>query len=167
MERIGGIIVEGADQSGKSHVCNELSALLGFSIHHFSRPGPDTDFKMEYIRPVYHTIFPLIFDRSYLSEMVYGEIFRGYSGVSPEIKKTTESFLNERKYVMVYLKRENYKWEERPEMYTEEDNVLVIDKYEKMFPTVDIPKMKIDSFEPDAVSKIIAFYQQHNPTYVR
>lgn len=167
---IGGICVCGADQQGKSYVCERLHEELGFDIYHFSRPGEETDYRTEYVMPILKRSdsgnkVPFIFDRSYVSEIVYGTMFRGLTGITPEIKQFTETVLNFYGYVLVYLKRENYSWTDREEMYTKDDNVKVIERYDEIYPTLNLPRMQIDSFEHGSIDKIIAFYMHHNPGY--
>lgn len=166
MNNIGGIIVEGADQSGKSFVVQKLHDVLGFTVHHFSRPTPNTDFRLEYIQPILQSDQPYIFDRSYVSEMAYGAVHRGGGGITPEIKEYVEDFLNARKYVLVYMKRDpNRVWVDRDEMYSQQDNDRVITEYERIYPTINIPKMTADSYDPDVIDKIVEFYKKHNPEY--
>ena len=162
----GSICIEGADQSGKTVLCNKLSELLGFPIQHFTKPTPGTDLVIEYTEPVLLN-GPLILDRSYVSELVYGDIFRGGSGISANSKDLIESILNDNNCILVYLKRENYVWEDREEMYTKSDNDKVIVKYDEVFPRIGIPKMQIDAFNPNAIDDIMMFYFENNPNYGR
>lgn len=164
MKEIGGFIIEGADQQGKSYVCRKLNEALNYRIHHFSRPSDDTDFMFEYTMPVEQFDVPMIFDRSYVSEIVYGNIFRGGSKVTPEIKEYIEKYFNERNYVMVYLKRKNYKWIDREEMYTEKDNLTVMSMYDDVFPTITIPKIQVDSFDANSIDVILDFYKKNQPS---
>ena len=132
---------------------------------HFSRPNMDTDFYTEYTSPTWISKKPLIFDRSYVSEMVYGDLFRNGTGVTADTKKYIEQHMLEYNYIMVYLKRKKYKWIDREEMYTESDNLKVIEKYDTVFPKVKIPKMRVDSFDKNSIQKILDFYKKHNLSY--
>ena len=135
-------------------------------MHHFSRPGPDTDFRMEYIQPILSSDSPIIFDRSYVSELVYGNIFRGGSGITPDIKAYVEGFLRANNCILVYLKRGDYKWIDREEMYTENDNLKIMEEYDRIYPMLDIPKIQTDSFDPNSIEIIMNFYRENNPEYV-
>ena len=155
--------MEGADQSGKSFIASKLCEVLGFKLHHFSPPAPGADFMLEYIQPILESDEPYIFDRSYVSEMAYGAVHRGGGGITPEIKKYVEEFFNNRHYVLVYMKRSPERsWLNRAEMYTASDNDKVIAEYDRIYPTIGIPKMTADSYDPDVIEKIMEFYKKSN-----
>ena len=167
-DAIGGIILEGPDQAGKSYIADKLHDVLGYKIHHFEAPTKDTDFRLEYIQPILQSDEPYIFDRSYVSEMAYGAIHRGGGGITPEIKKYVEDFLNSRNYVLVYMQREAQRqWIERDEQYSQKDNDRVIAEYERIYPTIGIPKMTANSYDPLVIDKIVEFYKKHNPAYAK
>lgn len=63
------IIVEGADQQGKTTLCNLLAEKLGWNIIHFGKPTEDFDYMDGYTLPE-----KSISDRNYLSEIVYARI---------------------------------------------------------------------------------------------
>lgn len=155
--------MEGADQSGKSFIASKLCEVLGFKLHHFSSPAPGADFMLEYIQPILESDEPYIFDRSYVSEMAYGAVHRGGGGITPEIKKYVEEFFNNRHYVLVYMKRSPERpWLNRAEMYSASDNDKVIAEYDRIYPTIGIPKMTADSYDPDVIEKIMEFYKKNN-----
>jgi hypothetical protein len=165
-KRLGGIILEGGDQSGKSFVAQALCDRLGFTYHHFKAPEGTPDFRLEYIRPILESDQPYIFDRSYVSEMAYGAVHRGGGGITPEIKEYIEDFLNARHYILVYMEREPERdWVEREEMYAKDDNAKVIAEYERIYPTIGIPKMRANSYDPDVIDKIVELYKKENPEY--
>lgn len=164
--QLGSVCLEGSDQSGKSYVAELLHKEFGYPIHHFSAPKPDTDFRLEYIEPMLKSDKPFIFDRSYVSEIVYGDLYRGGSGVTPDVKEYIEHFLNLRNCVLVYLKRpdEKYKWIEREgEMYGEEKNAQIRAKYDEVIKTVGIPYIVADSYDSDLLDKIKQLYYSYNP----
>jgi thymidylate kinase len=161
---MGGIIVEGADQSGKSTFCEKLQELTNMPIIHFGIPKPGTDLDTEYIKDIPQNDYnPIIFDRSYLSELVYGDLFRKGAGISFAGKRKIEEFLRSCNYIMVLCRRKNYQWKDRPEEdYTEEDNLRVIRKYDDMFEFVGIPKIIVDPFDSDAASQVLDFWIRNN-----
>ena len=165
-KQAGSIICEGGDQQGKSFTANLLHDILGYPVYHFNPPTKNTDFRLEYIQPLMQSDEPMIFDRSYFSEMAYGAVHRGGGGITPEIKKYVESFLNARNCIMVYFKNMAQRdYLSRDEMYDAESNIKVIAKYDELLPTIGIPVIQVDSFDPDCVDKIMAFYKKHNPEY--
>lgn len=160
--------MEGGDQAGKSFVCDVLKDRLGYPVHHFSAPTEKTDFRLEYVQPIIQSDTPIIFDRSYMSEMVYGPIARGVSGITPEIKKYVEDVLRSYNYVLVYLRNENWKYVDREgEMYTQEIIKKTREEYENVYREIGIPKMKDDSFSAGCIDRILAFYKNHNPGYAQ
>lgn len=65
------IIVEGADQQGKSQLCELLLELLSdeWSLKHYSMPQEDFNFTSDYI-----TEEKVISDRSFYSEVIYSMV---------------------------------------------------------------------------------------------
>lgn len=63
------VIVEGADQQGKSTLCKILSEKLGWEVIHYGKPHKDFNFFADYL-----TAANTISDRNYLSEVVYSRI---------------------------------------------------------------------------------------------
>lgn len=151
----GGIIVEGCDQQGKTTFCALLQKKLGYGIYHFNAPGPYTDFSKEYTELLKYDDF--IFDRSYLSEMVYGPLFRGKSGITPELQRQIECEFIQRGYIMVYLKRKNFMPETRAEMYKNDEIMRAYHAYDKAYETVSMPKITVDAFDDDALDQVLQF----------
>ena len=163
--KLGSIILCGSDQAGKSYVADLLHKEFGYPVYHFSAPKPGADFRLEYIQPMLETEEPFIFDRSYVSEIVYGDLFRGGSGVTPEIQKYIENFLNSRNCILVYMRRndEDYKWIDREgEMYGEDKNLLIRAKYDEVINTIKIPHITADSYDSDLLERIKALYLKIN-----
>ena len=160
---IGGIIFEGADQQGKTTLAKKVQEKVNMPIMHFGIPDKHTDFSNEYIKDIPKNDFqPIIFDRSYVSEIVYGNIFRGGTGITNKIKAHIEDFLNNCGYILVLCKRKNYKWEERDEDYTESDNIKVMNSYDEVFETVKLPKIIVDPFDSDADQQVVDFWLKNN-----
>ena len=78
--KTGGIIVEGAEQQGKSTFCDKLSKRLGVEIIHMHRGYGFVDGKFDYLTGYFYDIDrrpgPFIYDRSYVSELAYGKVFQ-------------------------------------------------------------------------------------------
>jgi len=160
---IGGIIFEGSDQSGKTTLAKKVQEMINMPIMHFGIPDKHTDFSNEYIKDIQKNDFqPIIFDRSYMSEIVYGDIFRNGTGITNLIKLHIEDFLNRCGYILVLCKRKNYKWEDRDEDYTEEDNLKTISKYDQVYDTINIPKVIVDPFDNNAAQQVVDFWLKNN-----
>lgn len=145
-----GIILEGADQSGKSTLASRLADLTGMKVFHYEPPKGVTDFAREYLRFMEESDRPMIVDRCYLSEMVYGPIFRGASGVTPEVKERVEASLSMCGYVMVLVHRRDFgrhNFEDRKELYDYDGIMRVRAAFEREFESVTLPKIKIDAFD--------------------
>lgn len=69
-------IIEGSDKAGKSTLAKHLSELYGLPVTHLSKPKTNDTFK-EYSDLINNISSPMIFDRSYLSEYVYANLWRG------------------------------------------------------------------------------------------
>lgn len=106
------IIVEGADQQGKSTLCAALSQKLGWSIQHFGKPGNDFDFKDDYLlKP------GTISDRNFISEMVYSKV-NGEPSRIEDLQYLISNFKDD--VLIVYVDRfDSFEFDDRPEQYTE------------------------------------------------
>ena len=71
MKRIKNIIVEGADQSGKSLFVGHLAHNLGWSVRHYGPPPKGFDFFDDYLPDDGEN---MISDRNYLSELAYSKV---------------------------------------------------------------------------------------------
>ena len=158
----GGIIVEGADQMGKSTFCEKLSKKLKMQVIHYDPPKPGINFFNEYTRHLAYTNKPIIFDRNYMSELVYGPLFRGASGVTPEIKRRIENVYDINDYCLILLNRKNFVWEDREEMYTEDQMKYVRESFIKVYDTLSITKTIIDAWDDDAIERAIKFWERKN-----
>lgn len=80
------IIVEGIDRVGKTTLCNKLSGEFGIPIHKYKgiisydkmSNAEETDKTLGLIQLLQETNADIIFDRSYLTDYVYGIIERKY-----------------------------------------------------------------------------------------
>ncbi len=80
------LIVEGADGSGKSTLAETLRKDHGFKVIHTDKPKPnEPDLFNTYLMDLWlalHDDQPVVFDRLYLGEQIYGPIMRGKSLLS-------------------------------------------------------------------------------------
>lgn len=121
-----GIIIEGSDQTGKSTIVKKLSEKLGLPIIHHKRSTDEANF--DYFNGYFQEIDSgkyktgLIFDRSYLSEVVYGTVKRGGSHIDYVLQTRIEEKFSDLGYFLVILLRDEERWEDRPEYVTKEEN---------------------------------------------
>jgi len=136
---IRNIIVEGADQQGKSTVCDMLHGLLNWPVEHFNLTIPkEFDFHGSYILPENS-----ISDRSYLSEIVYSSI-RGC-----ESRVVKKELLEERMKCRCTLlilcdRKENYTHSNRDEYLSESQILRARAVYRDVFEEVRMVKTKVD-----------------------
>lgn len=80
------LIVEGCDGAGKTVLCNTLAKDHGFKVIHTDKPRPnEPDLFNTYLMDLWlalHEDQPVVFDRLYLGEVIYGPIMRGKSLLS-------------------------------------------------------------------------------------
>lgn len=106
------IIVEGADQQGKSTLCKFLAEQLGYSVVHFGKPEKGFDFGEDYAIQE-----KTISDRNFLSERVYSRIRQEKSKVNMPVVK---SIFSTDTLVILVDRGENFVFDDsRPEMYSE------------------------------------------------
>lgn len=96
------IIIEGCDGVGKTTIVNKLKAL-GYGSLHFNF-DPTLSIKQKYERILTQDYeYPVVLDRSFISEMVYGPINRGGSRLSDKEFKELLGLIQKRGGRVVYL----------------------------------------------------------------
>jgi thymidylate kinase len=132
------IIIEGADQQGKSTLCNLLHKELGWDIKYFGKPFDGFNFVEDYMLNNY-----TISDRNFLSEVVYskirGEKSRAQATLLCNIFKQSGTLL-------VLLDRgDDYVFDDsRHEDFTQHDIHKAIKIYREEFPKLDMEKMVLN-----------------------
>lgn len=161
-----GIILDGADQSGKSTLAERLGKLIQTNYYHYDPPKNVHDWVKEYTKFLkYETKdAKVLVDRCYLSEMVYGPIFRTHSGVDSVAKMEIENILQERKYIYVLCHREDFgehNFDYRNELYDFEGIMKARDSFVNEFEKVNLPKIRVNPFDgDDAIKTILAFMSE-------
>jgi hypothetical protein len=144
--KTGGIIVEGAEQQGKSTFCEKLSKRLGIEVIHMHKGYGFVEGKFDYLTGYFYDIDrrpgPFIYDRSYVSELAYGKVFNR-NNITPEILQGIEDRFRELDYLLILLEL-NRPWIEREETVTKEQNEKVKEAYRQIFPALKIDKFLIN-----------------------
>lgn len=70
------IFIEGIDKAGKSTLAKHLSNAFNLPIVHLSKPKTDDSYT-EYLELIKEINGPIIFDRTFLGEYVYANLWRG------------------------------------------------------------------------------------------
>ena len=132
------IIVEGADQQGKTTLCKLLQEKLGWEIIHYGKPTEDFDFMTGYKLPVF-----TISDRNFLSEVVYSKV----NGKQSRAAITLQSNIHKHdETLLILLDREDH-WvfdRKRHEDYKESDIVFARSIYQDEFKKVNMEKMRLN-----------------------
>jgi thymidylate kinase len=98
------IIVEGIDGTGKTTLVNKLE-LQGFKKFHFDYDKKTEDLYNKYLEVLNSNgVEKYVFDRSFISEAVYGPVFRAKSRLSGSQLVSLAKKYNERECILIYLK---------------------------------------------------------------
>jgi len=143
--KTGGIIVEGAEQQGKTTFCKKLQERLGIEVIHYGPAAKDYDYFNGYFVDIDQRGGPFVFDRSYISELSYGKVF-SRNNITTEIKDKIESKFSDLGYFMILLEL-NRPWIGREETVTKEQNEKVKVAYREIYPTLNIDKFIIEPNE--------------------
>jgi len=151
-----GIILDGSDQQGKSLFAEKLKKVFNHKIIHYDRPIGVNDYYFEYTQYLNNNE-KFIFDRNYLSEIVYGNLFRGKSGVTPEIQTKIEEEYNRQDYIFILCNRRNFdNIQSRDEMYSNDEIIKAKLEFLKAFETIKMFKAIVDPFENEkAINEVI------------
>jgi hypothetical protein len=136
--KTGGIIIEGAEQQGKSTFCKKLQERLGIEVIHFGPPQKDFDYFSGYFVDIDKRPGPFLFDRSYVSELAYGQVFNR-KNITHDIQNKIENKFNELGYFLVLLEL-NLPWINRDETVSREQNEKVKLAYKDVFSTIQLDK---------------------------
>jgi predicted ATPase len=96
------IILEGCDGVGKTTCAANLAAHHGFRIQHAARSPEGTDLYAKY-QTVLTQPGPLVLDRSFVSELVYGPLAHGRSRLSFAQAAGLAAAAAERDGVLIHL----------------------------------------------------------------
>lgn len=158
--KTGGIIIEGAEQQGKSTFCDKLTRRLGIEVVHMHKGYGFVDGKFDYRTGYFYDIDrrpgPFIYDRSYVSEMVYGRLF-GRNNITQEVQHDVESRFKDLGYFLVLLELD-IPWIDRDETVTREQNDKVKQLYREVYPGLAIDKFLIKP-DDDAVEFVVKQYE--------
>lgn len=152
---MAGIIVEGAEQSGKSTLCRQLADRLGFKLVHYGPAAPDFDYYSGYFENIEREPGDYIYDRSYPSELVYGSLFRR-NNIDGRLQRLIETRFSELGYVFVLCHWDG-DWIEREETVTQSQNRVVASTYDRVFESITLPKLRLcPRLDPTAIDKVTA-----------
>jgi thymidylate kinase len=102
------IVLEGLDRTGKSTIA-EMFARVGYHVYHARYNPYYADMAQFYQRLIQEAVVPAVFDRSFISEAVYGPVLRRGSRLLTEEFLVLLEHLAARDFIVIYLR-------ERPEI---------------------------------------------------
>jgi len=169
---INGIIVEGGEQQGKSTFIEKLQNEINLPFYHYSHLPEDFDYFDDYFKQIkkYAELGQgIIFDRHYLSELVYGKILRDGPRITPEKLEKIERRLSQLGYFIVLLDRGEHEWEQRKEEAHGPNREMVQINYElnksiqKGFKqacqeNISLPYVIVDAFDERSVMYVAKLY---------
>jgi len=159
--KTGGIIIEGAEQQGKSTFCDKLTERLGIEVIHMHRGYGFVDGRFDYRSGYFYDIDrrpgPFIYDRSYVSEMVYGKLF-DRKNITAEVQQDVEDRFRDLGYFLVLLELD-IPWIDREETVTKEQNDKVKQLYREIYPSLRIDKFLINPTD-EAIEFVVKQYEE-------
>jgi thymidylate kinase len=96
------IVLEGCDGTGKTTIANALAADHGYTVVHAARSPDGTDLMAKY-RQILNGPAPLVLDRCFISEFVYGPLVHGGSRLSHSEAVQLAGLLAARGGLLVHL----------------------------------------------------------------
>lgn len=97
------IIVEGIDGVGKTTICKKFQ-LEGYDYKHFNYDESCHDIKKKYMHDIFFNIRKkTVFDRSFISEYCYGNIYRQNSRISLSECIELFEFYKNKKILLIYV----------------------------------------------------------------
>jgi thymidylate kinase len=96
------VVIDGCDGTGKTTLARRISARYGHRVIHASLSAVGTDLFAKYDAMINSPV-PLVFDRSFVSELVYGPLERGSSRLSLDQAAQLAATVAERQGVLVHL----------------------------------------------------------------
>lgn len=142
------IIIEGADQQGKSTLCKILQKELNWDVVHFGKPSEDFDFIKGYMIPE-----NTISDRNFMSEIVYSKVVGRQSRAAMTL---LSNVFKHNDTLLILLDRENdFIFDEsRKEDYNKFEIMDAILIYREEFKKLNMEKMKLNPNSPDYLTKV-------------
>lgn len=150
------IIIEGADQQGKSEFCKLLLEMLSdkWSIKHFGMPDENFDFHLDYKTDEY-----VISDRSFFSEAVYGAVLGRKCRISKYAMDDLLRYCEEHTVVFLVDRNDQFEFDiTRKEEYDLDTILNVRNAYDIYFSVLKIiDKIFIDMGEIDNLKPYLKY----------
>jgi hypothetical protein len=150
------IIIEGADQQGKTTLREILAEKLGWNVMHFGKPREDFDYIRDYRLPV-HTIS----DRNFLSEVVYSRIDNRKSKAASTLLCNVHR--NDDTLLILMDREKDFVFDSsREEAYDEAQIKLAVYYYRQEFDKLNIKKLRLNPNCPAFESHVQSIIEMAN-----
>ncbi len=145
------IIIEGADKTGKTTLAKEITERYGYRYHHFGPPGPNP--AEEYAEFLINLKEPVVCDRFFYGEMVYGPLLRGKSLMTTRQINMIEQMCLAHNAYLIHAEPKldiinNRMHELGDDMITVEQNEKAYGMFNTVISKAILPKLKYDSAKP-------------------
>lgn len=97
------IVLEGIDKVGKSFIADKLEKN-GYLVQHCNYNPNHTDIHSYYEDIIKNAERPIVFDRFFLSELVYGQILRGGTRINKFEQQNLLKLMAEKGFIILHLK---------------------------------------------------------------
>lgn len=158
--KIKKIIIEGADQQGKSSLCAFLKKQLGWRVKHYPPPSRTFNFVDGYFLDDNS-----ISDRNFMSELVYSRL---RPNIGCRITNLNAILEHHKDTLLILCDRGNmFLFDERDEQYTEAQIREARDLYRYEYEKLDMQKMVYNPHSNESNKRIIELIQKikHNEDY--
>ncbi|HEY0937547.1 MAG TPA: hypothetical protein VGD91_27885 [Trebonia sp.] len=96
------VVLDGCDGTGKTTLAQDMRAQYGYRVIHSGRTPDGIDLVRRY-RRILAVPGPVVLDRSFISELVYGPLFHGRSRLSRADALSLAAAVGDRGGVLVHL----------------------------------------------------------------
>lgn len=100
------VIVCGPDGSGKTLLSNNLALIYNTQVQHYCAPSKEFNFSNNYVINLKNNL-DVIFDRFFMSEVVYADVFARECRISNDELRCLERILIEEQVVVVFVLADN------------------------------------------------------------
>jgi len=141
------VVLEGVDKVGKTTVARELKKL-GYAILHSPYNSQHVDTRTHYEDMIREASPPVVFDRTFISEITYGRAVRGSSRLSQDEFLSLIKQLSEKNCIVLYLKESQEVIEERLNASSDEDKTRLMNCLDDLRAEYDRCMKEVSAYLP-------------------
>lgn len=159
-----GILIEGADHSGKTTLAKHLADVFKIKYFHFSKETGVYRGSFDYFNGYFYDIeqnpySSFVFDRQFVSEIVYAKVLNRKTFINDTLRDVIVNKFNRYGYIFILVDSDN-EWDESREQYIDKDlNDKVKKEFNKQFELLKFNyKLKVNPFKQEK-SEIVKLIQ--------